>query len=225
MHCTLTTRSSWKCMSAFATQPCLPCFEVEAPVAPAPPPPPLSTAAVAAAAQEAADAAASSTPAPAAGEDGPITLRARRLLVAQRVAAERARAKQQKAALVDGLGAFSRALPRGTVLPERVRQLQALPSWIQRVPPSHDLIWGGGLLGCRRCGAIIPSFDARTLLSKECRGTCPAGSRSRIDRFLSGSLPQPFQTWPDGGRDSSDLVAVAQLGFGGNPPAWRYASA
>ena len=87
-------------MSAFATQPCLPCFEVEAPVAPAPPPPPLSTAAVAAAAQEAADAAASSTPAPSEGDDGPITLRARRLLVAQRVAAERARAKQQKAALV-----------------------------------------------------------------------------------------------------------------------------
>ena len=164
-------------------------------------------------------------PAEAADGDGLITLRARRRLVAQRVAEERALARQQQDALVGGLESLTRELPRGSLLPEHVHALWILPTWLQLVPRSHDLVWGGGLVGCRRCGSCTPLLDPRALLRKDCRGFIPAGSRRRIVRLLRGELPPDFKDWPDGGRDASDTAVVVQLGFGGAPPAWRLASA
>ena len=98
-----------------------------------------------------------------------------------------------------------------------------LPAWLQEIPPTHDLVWGGGVVGCRGCGAIAITATYFRLLRVQCRRTLPEGSRFRIERFLLGGLPPISDAWPDEGRLADERAVIAQLAHDPEAAAWRLA--
>ena len=66
---------------------------------------------------------------------------------------------------------------------------------------THVLISCGGFGGCIRCGSVA-GYCKNRRLEKECRGSCPTGSRGPIRRLSMGRHPHPQRgqglTWVDG---------------------------
>ena len=154
-----------------------------------------------------------------------VSWRQRKVELSRQAAAARAALSQRRAALQQGLRKAALSLPRGTVLPERIAAKRSVPTWVQEVPSNHDLVWGGGFLSCRQCGATTPALRGPTILKRPCRGTTPPGSEFRLRSILHGKLPPNFQHWPDEGREALELCEVFQLSYSSTHASWVFASA
>ena len=78
------------------------------------------------------------------------------------------------------------------------------PAWAGQVDRSHSgLRYVGGVLGCTRCAGFASTVATNSPLKKlarPCKGFVPAGSQSRLNLFLRGMLPSPWnraEAWPD----------------------------
>ena len=125
---------------------------------------------------------------------------------------------------VRALSEADTGIHRGSVRTEDLPSSFVFPAWAGSVDPSHKgLRFVGGVLGCCRCGGFSATAATNSpLLAGKCRGFVPAGSQSRLNKFLRGRVPPPWdkaEAWPDERAPTSEPRWPLHLTF--REGAWR----
>ena len=113
---------------------------------------------------------------------------------------------------------------RGAIRPEDLPEQFIFPAWAGVVDRTHvGLRFVGGILGCSRCAGFASTVASNSpLLARPCRGFVPAGSQSRLNKFLRGRVPPPWdkaEAWPDERAPTSEPRWPLHLTF--REGAWR----
>ena len=97
------------------------------------------------------------------------------------------------------------------------------PSWIKNFHGSHALMYGAGIVFCRRCGAMTSSEFSTTSLHINCahmkrrrkHGSAasylgiPQGSKYRLQQMRSGRHPSKKERWWPDGRPTKVVIQMA----------------
>ena len=108
---------------------------------------------------------------------------------AKRLGAERRKAERIFAAKAKQVKAAGQALAVQTSCTALVDELEILEE--TQIPfeihSSHSqVIELGGFVGCPKCARIASVANARNRMTQPCRGTCPKGSKGRLNRMARG---------------------------------------